>query len=133
MTNDTFAPDAVRPATELRHVLELRKLQALTPYKLDGWDRLLRQADLFPEYAHISDNLRFGFFIKLPPISFTQTPPNCPTIVEFHCQFTEIVWDKFGKGCYIGPFSRVNLESLIGPFQSSPFSIIPKLAKPNKF
>ena len=35
--NDIFALDAVRLATELRHVLELRKLKALMPYKPDIW------------------------------------------------------------------------------------------------
>jgi hypothetical protein len=132
-TKNTFALDAVRTPTELKPVLERRRLKALTPYKPDTWQHFLTLAGLLPEYGHIPHNLRFGFIIKLPSITSTQTPPNRPTIVEFHCQFTEIVRDEFHKGRYIGPFSRTDLETLIGPFQSSPFSIIPKPAKPNKF
>ena len=38
MTNGIFALDAVRLAMELRHVLKLRNLKELTPYKLDIWE-----------------------------------------------------------------------------------------------
>ena len=37
------------------------------------------------------------------------------------------------KGRYIGPFSLSNLKAEIGPFQSSPLSLVPKLGKPGKF
>jgi hypothetical protein len=132
-TNDTFALDAVRPATELRHVLERRKLRALTPYKPDVWESLLARSGLLLDYPHLPDDLRFGFNIKLPRILYTQAPPNRPAIREFRHQFTKIVRDEFEKGRYIGPFTQTDIESLIGPFQSSPLSIIPKPAKPDKF
>jgi hypothetical protein len=118
---------------ELKHALELRKLKALTPYKPDTWERLLSQAGCLSQYRHIPDSLRFGFSINLPRILSTQTPPNRPTIIEYRRQFTEIIQDEFSKGRYIGPFSRDDVETLIGPFQSSPFSIIPKPAKIDKF
>jgi hypothetical protein len=35
-------------------------------------------------------------------------------------------------GCYIGSFTHLDLEALIGPFQTSPVSIIPKVGRPNK-
>ena len=41
MTNDIFALDVVRSVMELRHVLELRGFNALTPYRPDAWERLL--------------------------------------------------------------------------------------------
>ena len=37
------------------------------------------------------------------------------------------------KGRYIGPFSLSDLKAEIGPFQSSPLSLVPKLGKPGKF
>lgn len=40
---------------------------------------------------------------------------------------------EFDKGRYIGPFSRSDLEAEIGPFQSSPLSLVPKSGKPGKF
>ena len=90
-TNEIFALDAVRPATELRHVLELRKLNVLTPYKSDIWEQLLFHAGFLHEYSHVPINLRFGFIVKFPSITFTQTPPNCPSIVELQPRFMEII------------------------------------------
>ena len=37
------------------------------------------------------------------------------------------------KGRYIGPCSRQEVEALIGPFQSSPLSWVPKPGKPGKY
>ena len=37
------------------------------------------------------------------------------------------------KGHYIGPISGKDVKALIGPFQSSPFSIIPKPAQVGKY
>ena len=131
MTNDTFALDAVRLAMELKHVLQLRKLRALTPYRPDAWEQLLSWAGLLHKYPHISDNLQFGLVLKLPSIMFTQTPPNHPSIVKLHSQFIEIIQDMFSKSHYIGPLSKVDLESLSGPFNPphSPSSQIqPKMA-----
>ncbi|KAG1805706.1 uncharacterized protein BJ212DRAFT_1486264 [Suillus subaureus] len=41
MTEDTFAPDVAHPLTELKLVLERRKLKALTPYDPDAWEKEL--------------------------------------------------------------------------------------------
>lgn len=133
MTSTTFAPDVFRPAMEFKLVLKCRKLSTLTSYKADAWEHLLDQAGLTHMYSHISNSLCFGFNIKLPTILSTQTPPNWPSIIELHSQLLEIVQAEFGKGHYIGPLSRASLESLIGPFQTSPFAIIPKPAKIGKF
>ena len=105
-TNNTFALDVVRPATELR------KFKALTPYKPDAWEQLLSQAGLLHKCPH---NLCFGCIVNLPSITFTQTPTNSSSIIELHPQFTEIVQDKFKKGQYIGPLSKADIESLIRP------------------
>ena len=40
---------------------------------------------------------------------------------------------EFQRGKYLGPFSRAELESLIGPFQSSPLSLVTKPGKPGKY
>ena len=58
---------------------------------------------------------------------------HCPSVIKFHSQFTEIIHDEFMKGQYLSPLSKVDLQLLIGPFQSSPFSIIPKPAEVSKF
>ena len=69
----------------------------------------------------------FWFQYQFPPITTTQAPPNKESIVEFTDGFNKIVHNEMQKGCYIGPISGKDVEALIGPFQSSPFSIIPKL------
>ena len=69
----------------------------------------------------------------MPVISITQTPPNKAIITEHQNHFDQIVTLKLLKLRYIGPFSHQMTESLIGPFQSSPFSIIPKPVKPGQF
>jgi len=63
---------------------------------------------------------------KFPPID----PPSPLTYIA---EFTKILEHKLLKGCYIGPISKTTLTTLIGPFQSSPISIIPKPGQPGKF
>lgn len=46
--------------------------------------------------------------------------------MELAGPFNDIVALELRKGRYLGPFLAKTLELLIGPFQSSPFSIIPK-------
>lgn len=44
-----------------------------------------------------------------------------------------MVTKEFTKGRYIGPCTRQEVELLIGPFQSSPLSWVPKPGKPGKY
>ena len=44
-----------------------------------------------------------------------------------------MVSNEFKKGRYIGPCTRQEVEALIGPFQSSPLSWVPKPGKPGKY
>ena len=133
MTIDISVPAAPLHLTELKDVLELRKSQALTPYNPQVWESLLMVAGLSQKYPSLPQNLRSGFIINIPKFTSTQIPPNSPTIEELHVQFEEIVKLELLKKRYIGPFSRQKMESFLGPFQSSPFSIIPKPGKPGRF
>ena len=69
----------------------------------------------------------------MPKIITTQTPPNESLNLEFQSQFHEIVNLELNKTCYIGPFSCQVMESLIGPFQSSPFLLCPNQENPDIF
>ena len=51
----------------------------------------------------------------------------------FHNQLHNIIHKEIAKGRYIGPYSLLIIEAVIGPYQSSPLSIIPKPGKPGKF
>jgi hypothetical protein len=133
MIIDISVPAALLHLTELRSALELRKAQALTPYNAQVWESLLIDSGLYQKYPTLPQSLRSGFTINIPNISSTQIPPNNSTIQELQVQFNKIINLELHKKRYIGPFSRLNTELLLGPFQSSPFSIIPKPGKPDRF
>ena len=118
---------------ELKSALELRKSLALTPYNSHAWESMLSASGLSKKYPSLPQNLRTGFLINMPMISTTQTPPNKSVITEYQHQFVKIVSLELFKQRYFGPFSSLVTESLIGPFQTSPFSIIPKPGKPDRF
>jgi hypothetical protein len=132
-TPNTSAPAATRLRTELKGALDRRKLNALTPYHPEVWYSLLQEAGIYEEYAYIVSGLCHGFIIGLPNISSTQAPPNRESVAEFKEEFARIVEHEIIKGRYIGPISYQDLEALLGPFQSSPFSIIPKPGKIGKY
>ena len=107
--------------------------RATTPYNAESWEAELLQAGLADKYPGIPRGLREGFIFNYPQIHQTQTPPNKPSLAEFAEVFKGNVATEIAKGRYIGPFSQLELEAAIGPFQSSPFDIIPKPGKPGKF
>jgi hypothetical protein len=125
-TTAIFAPGAHSPLTAHRLALKHRGCKALTPYKPDAWEALLRSAGIWHRYSHLPQCMRTGFNLEIPLIVSTQAPPNKDSITEFAGEFQKIVFKETSLGRYLGPFSRQSLEALIGPFQSSPFGIITK-------
>ena len=115
------------------HALEQRKRKPCTPYHLDAWFQFLHIGGLLPKYGHILEGLRVGFTVDFPTIQRTQSPANKSSITTFHHHFDEIISAEIRKGRYIGPMSDTQVTQLIGPFQSSPFSIMEKPAKPGKY
>lgn len=129
----TSALVAAYPLTELKLVLERRKREALTPYNPRAWEAGLISAGLIDRYAHIPEGLRRGFFLDIPNINHTQKPPNKDSIITYQEEFRTIVHTELRKGRYVGPLTANDVEQLIGPFQSSPFSIIPKPGRPGRY
>lgn len=119
--------------TGLRTALELRRLDAASPYKPETWQRHLHEAGLQGKYPDLPDGLRFGFSAGIPRIFQTFAPPNHSSITLHSTEFNDIIQTEFQKGRYFGPITRAEVESLIGPFQTSPLSIIPKPGRPGKF
>ncbi|SJL14251.1 uncharacterized protein ARMOST_17707 [Armillaria ostoyae] len=107
-------------------VLMLRRNKSCTPLHPDSWLRHLSKANLLHRYPSIYNGLSAGFNIGIPPIQKTFTPPNHASIDHFRNQFEKIVHHEFHCGRYIGPFSQDDVEKLIGPFQTSPLSLVPK-------
>ena len=125
----TNAPVAEARITALRNALELRKSKALTPYKVEAWNSMLLQCNLYVKYPSLVNSLLDGFDAGIRPIYVTSTPPNSPTLLLHPVAYQEMVSNEFNKGRYIGPCTRQEVEALIGPFQSSPLSWVPKPGK----
>jgi len=104
-----------------------------TPLIAEEWRAALTKAGILDKYPDIPTFILHGANAGIAPIRFTFTPPNHPSIISHQSIFNEIVDNEFHKGRYWGPFSRMELESIIGPFQTSPLSLIPKPGKPGKF
>ena len=132
-SSDTSAPDVGARIMELKGALELRRSQAITPYRVEAWEVLLRDCNLYVKYPNLISSLRKGFDAGIRPIYSTSTPPNSSTLLLHPEAYQEMVANEFNKGRYIGPCSQQEVESLIGPFQSSPLSWVPKAGKPDKF
>lgn len=132
-TANTNAPDVAQHLTELKGVLSRRASRAHTPLQPDSWNSQLRMLGLDDTYPFISNSIRYGFDAGIRPITVTFAPPNSASLIAFAVAFQEIIDNEFSKGRYIGPLSRKDVEWLIGPFQSSPISLVPKPHKTNKF
>ena len=127
------ALDVATTPMVLRNVIECSLVQAVTSYKPDAWQQWLSKAHLEHRYSNIYNGLRYGFFANLPPLSRTFSPPNNPSISKHGHIFKEIVNREFAKGKYHRPFSQMEIEAVLGPFQTAPLSLIPKSSKPGKF
>ena len=65
-----------------------------------------------------------GFHLRVPSISQSYVHANSSSINKLPTEYEEIAEKEFHKGRYLGPFSQAELESIIGPFQSSPLSLV---------
>jgi len=108
-------------------------LKITTPLRHEEWSQLLAKHLLLPKYPNIPQYIQHGADAGIPRITQTYTPPNCPSILVHSSAFEEIVNREFDKGRYAGPFTHAEVEERIGPFQTSPLSLVPKAGKPNRF
>ena len=77
-------------------------------------------------HGHIIQGLQISFKLDFSPITITQTLPNWDSIIIHSKPFSDVIHNKLCSGWYLGLFTKDELEHLISPFPSSPFSIIPK-------
>ena len=126
MTPVTSAQGVANRLMALRAVLKCKRLDPLPPYKPEAWHDYLLAAGLLDKYLSIPDGLCLGFDAGIWPISQTFAPLNHPSIAEHIVEFNAIIQTEFQKRRYVGPVTWKEVELLIGPFQTSPLSIIPK-------
>ena len=129
----TYVQVAGHHPTELKAALEHRRAKALTPYNPDTWTTELHNAGIIDRFNTIPDGLKFGFKIDFPNITHVQTPMNAPSINMYSSKFRNTIQKEITKGRYIGPFPLPLIYDTLGPFQSSPLSLIPKPGRPSKF
>lgn len=130
---NTCVQVADSPTTELSDALARRKLNPHTPYIASVWEKYLRAAKALNRFSKVPEGFRSGFHLDFPIITHVQIPPNKDSINQYRAEFNTIIEKEFKKDRYLGPFVHDTLERLIGPFQSSPLSIIPKPGKPGKY
>jgi hypothetical protein len=131
-TPSTFALAATKPRTELKNVLDRRKSEALTPYHPEVWCAFLQKQEYMKNM--LTSFMVFAWFRHRFPLHILHSSPSqSRSVVEFKEEFARIVEHEIVKGRYIGPISQQDLEALVGPFQSSPFSIIPKPGKIGRY
>jgi hypothetical protein len=118
---------------EPNSAIELRKCDTGSPYDLTVWRWLLHNAALLDKYHNIPLGLQYSFDAGIKPIINSYTPFNHPSINQHLGAFCDGVQSELEKGQYIGPLKSADISRLIGPFQTSPLSIIPKSGKPGKF
>ena len=117
----------------LKYALEQREREPLTPYNGRAWEERLSSLGLQEKYPLLVQGLTGGFDLGIPLIQCTYAPLNHPSVASLFDVYSNIVDNEFTAGRYIGPVSRVQLEAVLGPFQSSPLSLVPKTSKPGKY
>lgn len=67
----------------------------------------------------------------MPPISSTFTPPNHPSALVYKAVILEYLESERALGRMSGPYSRADVESILGGhFRSSPLHVVPKATPP---
>jgi hypothetical protein len=117
----------------LKTAVSQRRLHPRTPLVAEQWHTALISSCLLQKYPKITLFIQKGALAGIPPISLSFTPYNKQSTEDLSNAFNTIIQSEFDKGRYIGPFSRNELEEEIGPFQSSPLSLVPKTGKPGKY
>jgi hypothetical protein len=129
----TCAPDAETPNTALSSARSVRARKALTPLRAGAWRQKLAELGLSARYASIVNGIEFGFTLGTQPITKNFHPPNSASADEYAEVLQREIQKEVDLGRYLGPYTAAEIEAVIGPFQTSPQSVIPKLGKPGKY
>ena len=129
----TDVQGAEDPIMGLRDALEHRRCNPLTPYIKEAWAEQLSSLGLEKRYPHLMRSLAEGFDLGVPLIRSTYAPLNHSSIQPLADVYSKIIDNEFTSGRYIGPFTRTQMERALGPFQSSPLSLVPKTSNPGVF
>ena len=133
LVTSTNAPGAGSRPMALKDAVSLRRAVPATPLDAEQWESALRSSCLYVKYPRIPMSIRRGADAGFPPITRSFTPLNNSSTEELSDAFDDIIQSEYVKGRYLGPFTQKELELELGPFQSSPLSLVPKAGKPGKY
>ena len=128
--SSTSVPAVVQQGTEPllahSHSISAEQPYLSCPYNIPGWEETLHRLNLAASYPNLLSSLSNGFRAGIPFISQTYAPANSPSLYIHQEVFDSIIASEFASKRYFGPFSQLQVEQIIGPFQSSPLSLVPK-------
>jgi hypothetical protein len=102
-------------------------LKIITPFRWQAWEEELRNAGILDRFSDIVHNMKTGFPSGVPSILCeTYTLRNHMSSLLAPDQIQENIKKELAAGCYSGPFSKSELERLIGYFCTSPLGAVPK-------
>ncbi|KAE8186640.1 hypothetical protein CF335_g7386, partial [Tilletia laevis] len=96
------------------------------PLSSEGFASALKQYGLLDAFQTTVDGPRDGFDFGVPRINKTITPPNHASARDNRQALNNFAAKEVEKGRWAGPYSKNEVERIVGPFQSSPLGIIPK-------
>jgi hypothetical protein len=126
------APDAEARVTALKDARSERAREARTPLRAGAWRRRIDELGLATEHGHIPHGIEHGFRLGTDPITTNYHPPNTASADEFADALEEQIANEVLAERYLGPFTAAEVNTALGPFQSSPQSCRPKAGQPGK-
>ncbi|KAE8246160.1 hypothetical protein A4X03_0g7316 [Tilletia caries] len=116
----TSAASAATPGT--KHPLA----PVSSPLRSEGFKTLLEHHNLLSAFLELVEGLENGFNFGIPPITVTRTPPNHKSATSDLKTLNSAIEKEIGLGRACGPYTKEEVEDLIGPFQTSPLGLVPK-------
>jgi hypothetical protein len=98
-----------------------------TPLRIDRWRFFLDKFNLTNNYADVLHGIEFGFSYRSSlSISETRIYPNMRSASDFPEVIDKKIEKELAAGRYKGPFTKLELEKLIGPFIAHPLGVVRK-------
>ena len=104
-------------------------LPIVTPFHWEKWVEFLSEAGSLEEFVDVPKGIRYGWRIGVPDsysLLSSFIPPNHKSALDHEDFLLDYINSEVREGRYTGPFSPSRLESIIGPFRTSPLGVIPK-------
>jgi hypothetical protein len=135
LAGNTSAQAVEDQITELRAVCSERVCKVLTLLCTGAWQRRIAELDLSSRHGNIPNRILHGFALSPESIQIDTNYhlPNSASLEDYTNVFHALMQKEHEKGQYLGPYSTKVINTVLGLFQTSLQSIIPKPGKPGKY